>query len=243
MVAIDESCAQTSAIHSQQRFNETLQGYLQQQASEPIVARHRNVQRLLRRLPVFNPYAAPLSFVGQQTRHRRDHGKYLTLIKAVTLLHQYQRQTKQVDVNGRSLEYLEVTRRDIALANQIADWALGRSIDELSDMTRRLLLDLYDWILAQAKASGGSVGEVRFTRRAARELLGWGSTQLAYHLERLCREEYVVRCSGSVGKLCQYQLLYDGRGREGQPQLLKLTEPGSLTEPEQGSPTATNLSD
>ena len=167
----------------------------------------------------------------------------MTLIKAVTLLHQYQRQTKQVDVNGRSLEYLEVTRRDIALANQIADWALGRSIDELSDMTRRLLLDLYDWILAQSKASGGSVGEVRFTRRAARESLGWGSTQLAYHLERLCREEYVVRCSGSVGKLCQYQLLYDGRGREGQPQLLKLTEPGSLTEPEQGSPTTTNLSD
>ncbi len=67
------------------------------------------------------------SFVGQQTRHRRDHGKYLTLIKAVTLLHQYQRQTKQVDVNGQSLEYLEVTRRDIAVANQIADWALGRS--------------------------------------------------------------------------------------------------------------------
>ena len=94
VVAIDESCAQTAAIQSQQRFNETLEGYLQQQASDPIVERHRNAQRLLRQLPVFNPYAAQLSFVGQQTRHRRDHGKYLTLIKAVTLLHQYQRQTK-----------------------------------------------------------------------------------------------------------------------------------------------------
>ncbi len=152
----------------------------------------------------------------------------MTLIKSITLLHQYQRQTKQVDVNGHWLEYLEVTRRDIALANKIADWALGRSIDELSDATRRLLLEIYDWVLQQAKASGSTVGDVRFTRRALRESLGWCSTQLAYHLERLCREEYVVRFSGSVGKLCQYQLLYDGRGREGQPHLLKLTEPGSL---------------
>ena len=87
------------------------------------------------------------------------------------------------------------------------------------------------------------MGEVRFTRRAVRESLEWGSTQLAYHLERLCRAEYIVRCSGSVGKLCQYQLLYDGRGREGQPQLLKLTEPGSLTDPDKRALTTTDLSD
>ncbi len=191
VVGIDESITQTAAIHSQQRFNETIEGYLRQQASDSIAARHRNAQRLLRRLPVFNPYAGQLSFVGQQTRHRRDHGKYLTLIKSITLLHQYQRQTKQVDVNGHWLEYLEVTRRDIALANKIADWALGRSIDELSDATRRLLLEIYDWVLQQAKASGSTVAMCvslggRFGSRLAGARLSWLTTLSAVQ-RRVCR--------------------------------------------------------
>ncbi len=66
VVGIDEDHTQTAAIHSQQRFNETIEGYLRQQASDSIAARHRNAQRLLRRLPVFNPYAGQLSFVGSR---------------------------------------------------------------------------------------------------------------------------------------------------------------------------------
>ena len=99
VIAIDESCSQTAAIQTQQRFNETREGYVNQHG-ESIAARHRNAQRLLRPLPVFNPYAAQLSFIGWQTRHRRDHGKYLTLIKAIALLHQYQREVKQMTVQG-----------------------------------------------------------------------------------------------------------------------------------------------
>ena len=236
VVAIDESVAQTAAIHTQQRFNDTLEGYLQQQHSQSIVLRHRHAQQLLRPLPVFNPYAAQLSFVGWQTRHRRDHGKYLTLIKAITLLHQYQRDVKQVEVDGKTVSYLEVTAPRYSASQSDSGLVLGRSIDELSEPTRRLLIELYDWTRTQALATQIPNGEFRFTRRAAREGLGWGSTQLAYHLERLCREEFIVRVGGSVGKLCQYRLLYDGRGREGQPQLLKLTDPATLTEPTPAMP-------
>ena len=246
VIAIDESCSQTAAIQTQQRFNETREGYVKHQHGESIAARHRNAQRLLRPLPVFNPYAAQLSFIGWQTRHRRDHGKYLTLIKAIALLHQYQREVKQMTVQGQTVDYLEVTRQDIALANQIADGALGRSIDELAEPTRRLLVELYDWIRPQAESTQITVDEVRFTRRAVRGALGWGSTQLAFHLERLCREEYVVRAAGTAGKLCQYQLLYDGRGCNGQMQLLKLTDATMLTETElpsqESAPTAHYLS-
>lgn len=149
-------------------------------------------------------------------------------------------------VQGQTVDYLEVTRQDIALANQIADGALGRSIDELAEPTRRLLVELYDWVRTQADSLQIAVDEVRFTRRAAREALGWGSTQLAYHLERLCREEYILRAAGTAGKLCQYRLLYDGRGREGQMQMLKLTDATTLTEteltPQESAPTTHNLS-
>jgi DNA primase len=231
LVSIDESVAQTAAIQSRQRFNETLEGHVQQMQLPSILRRHRNAQRLLRPLLVFNPYAGQLSFVGWQTRHRRDQGKYLALIKAIALLHQHQREVRQIVHDGKSIEYLQVTRQDIVLANQIVDWALGRSIDELAEPTRRLLVELYSWTRTEAQSHQLPAGEVRFTRRAIRESLGWGSTQLAYHLERLVREEYVVRTGGSLGKLCQYKLLYDGRGREGQPHLLQLTDPGLNSQP------------
>jgi hypothetical protein len=50
----------------------------------------------LRPLYVVNPFAEELSFVDTRTRTRRDHMKYQTLIRAVALLHQYQREVKTV---------------------------------------------------------------------------------------------------------------------------------------------------
>lgn len=101
----------------------------------------------------------------------------------------------------------------------------------------------YDWLRQQASSQNSSVFEVPFTRRAARESLHWRATQLSYHLERLCRDGYVVRCGGSAGKLRKYQLLYDGKGREGQPCLLQLVDPSKLAEPQRIAPTQADLSD
>ena len=242
VIAIDESVCQTAAILQQQRFAETLAGFEQELRAKSIVKRHQNAQRLLRKLPVFNPYAEQLGFVGSQTRHRRDHQKYLGLIKAVTLLHQLQHEIKQVTAHGETIEYLEVTPDDIAKANMVADWALGRSIDELAGPTRRLLVALYDWVRETAKGQKVDPDEVTFTRRQARESLGWAATQLNYHLEQLCRYEYAVRCGGGNGKLIRYGLLYDGRGREGQRSLVGLVDAGSLTEPARSAPTTDDLS-
>ena len=55
------------------------------------MALHRNAQRLLEPLPVVNPFADALTFLDDKTRTRRDHVKYLTLIRAIALLHQHQR--------------------------------------------------------------------------------------------------------------------------------------------------------
>ena len=159
VVSVDESSAQTAAILAQQRYARTQQGFVKQQRALAVMALHRNAQRLLKPLRVYNPYAEQLSFIGSQTRYRRDHQKYLTLIDTIALLHQYQREVKIYSPGGPggrvasnasgegpscerpdSIQYLEVTRHDIALANRIADWALGRSIDDLPGPTRRLLI-------------------------------------------------------------------------------------------------------
>ena len=46
------------------------------------------------RLAIVNPYAHRLTFLDDRTRTRRDHEKYLTLIDAIALLHQHQREVK-----------------------------------------------------------------------------------------------------------------------------------------------------
>ena len=100
----------------------------------------RNAQRLLQPVDVMNPCADELTFTAERTRTRRDHEKYLTLIDAIALLHQYQR-PREVGPGRRPerSEFIRVTLDDIALANRLAPELLGRSLDELPPQTRRLL--------------------------------------------------------------------------------------------------------
>ncbi len=137
VLTVNETREQTRAIHRLQRERRTLEGLLAGQDRETIVRRHRNAQRLLRPLPVVNPYAPALTFLDTRTRTRRDHAKYLALIDAVALLHQHQRKVKTVQHRGLTVEYLEVELGDVELANRLAGEVLGRSLDELPPQTRR----------------------------------------------------------------------------------------------------------
>ena len=74
-----------------QREAETLAGQLKEEDREEVLKLHHNAQRLLRPLRVDNLYAHGLTFFADKTRARRDHLKYLTLIRSVALLHQHQR--------------------------------------------------------------------------------------------------------------------------------------------------------
>jgi hypothetical protein len=139
VLTVDEGREQTRAIHHRQREAQTLEGLIAKRERAHIERLHQNAQRLLRPLLVSNPYARELTFLDHQTRTRRDFPKYLTLIRTVALLHQYQREVKEHEHRGEVLRYIEVTRSDIALANRLAHEVLGRSLDELPPQTRRLL--------------------------------------------------------------------------------------------------------
>jgi hypothetical protein len=151
----------------------------------------------------------------------------MTLIDAVALLHQHQRRPKSRSISGKTVEYIEVTRSDIALANMILSALVGSSIDDLPTQTRRLLMQLWEYVDREAEKHGVLQEEVRFTRRQLRESLAWSQTQLKLHLDRLAQYEYVHVHSGP-GRTLQYQLRFDGRGREGEPTLYGLSDPSSL---------------
>ena len=100
VLTVDESRQQTRAIHDAQRRQQTLEGLVEAQERKALLTGHQNAQRLLEPLHVVNPFADRLTFSDHQTRTRRDHAKYLSLIQAVALLHQHQREIPETRVAG-----------------------------------------------------------------------------------------------------------------------------------------------
>jgi hypothetical protein len=209
VLTVNESREQTRAIHERQRMKQTLAGLLAANDKAAITGLHQNAQRLLKPVLVVNPYADQLTFLDDKTRMRRDHMKYLTLIRAIALLHQHQRPVKTVEHRGQTLAYIEATRDDIALANTIAHDVLGRTLDELPPQTRRLLTLLRGWVDERSIALEMPPREFRFTRKEARDALRWGDTQMKLHLSRLVELEYLML--HRRGTTFAYELVYDGQ--------------------------------
>jgi DNA primase len=220
VLTIDEGREQTQAIHKLQRELMTLEGLRTQERRKELLNLHRNAQRLLKPVKVVNPYAPRLRFLDDRTRTRRDHMKYLTLINVIALLHQYQRPK----MKSGSMEYIEATTDDIKTANALANEVLGRSLDELSPQTRRLLLLLDAMAVAECSRRKIDRAQYRFTRREVRDYTKWRNTQLHVHLERLTDLEYVLVHRGGRGQSFEYELLYEGQGKEGNPFLMRLLD-------------------
>lgn len=218
VLTVNESREQTEAIHHAQRLKRTLQGLESKIKKEKVLQLHRNAQRLLKPLAVINPYADQLTFLSDKTRTRRDHEKYLTLIDSIALLHQYQREIKTIG----TLEYIEVTAQDIALANQLAHEVLGKTLDELPPQTRKLLKEIQSWVKECCKADGIEQRYFRFSRKQIRDVTGWGNTQLKVHLARLEDMEFLAMHSMSRSKAIAYELLFDGSTENNSPQLMGL---------------------
>ena len=222
-LTIDESREMTERILKRQREQDTLEGLIRQAEAEQIATRHHNAQRLLRPLKVINPYASHLTFPSDSLRARRDHKKYLSLIKAIAYLHQYQREIKTIKHPESKIEnpksaipeisYIEVTLDDIEKANHLANEILGRTLDELSPPSKLLLKLIHEMVLA--KSNGHDTAEYRFTRKDVRQWTKWSDDQIKRHIRQLEDLEYLYSVSGKKGKEYIYELLYSGQGEDG----------------------------
>lgn len=228
VLTISEDRAQTRAIHEAQRRGQTLEGMFARQDRAKTIRLHRNAQRLLKPVLIVNPFAGRLTFQDLKLRTRRDHAKYLALIRSITLLHQYQRPLKTVERHGKPLAYIEVTLSDLEIANRLAGEVLGRSLDELAPQTRRLLLQIDSHVTERCRKLAIEREDFRFSRREMREVTAWGHSQLGVHLERLVQLEYLVVHRGGRGLSFVYELVYDGQGRDGSRFLPGLIDPATL---------------
>jgi DNA primase catalytic core len=225
VTSVDESREQTQAILQYQRQRQTLAGLADTTAQEPIRQRHHNFQRLLKSLPIVNPYAAQLRYGDDRLQSRRDQPKYLYLIKAVALLRQLQKaQVALPNGTNGATRYIEVDREDIRLANELTTELLGQTLDELSRPGYDLLMQLEKMTGPETakRKNGASPPCSGFTRRQIREHTGWSQARVHRYLTELSDLEYVITESGRNGQLQTYRLLYDGQGKDGRKFVLGL---------------------
>jgi DNA primase len=228
VLTVDEDREQTRAIHRIQREAQTLEGLLAKRRRQDILVLHRNAQRLLKPIPVVNPYADRLTFPDSLTRTRRDHMKFLSLIRAVTLLYQHQRPIKTVMCDGKPLEYIESTLADVELAEDLIKQVLGRSLDELPPQTRRLLLLIDDMVKEQCEQLKMERPDYRFSRRDVRQYTGWSDAQVKRHLHKLEELEYLIIHRGERGQSFVYELYFERPTDPRQLFLPGLSEIGSI---------------
>ena len=171
------------------------------------------------------PWANQLTFRHDQTRMRRDNAKYLSLIASITLLHQHQRKVIEL---GSGKIAIEASVEDVELANRLVSQVMGRSLDDLLPQTRQLLVLIDNWINQKSRESKLSRNLVRFTQRQLRESFAWSDHKIRHHLKRLLELEYVLAHRTGHGNAKEYELLYDGQGRDGESFLLGLADPSTL---------------
>lgn len=222
-LSIDESREMTERILAKQRRNYTQAGIVAKIEAKGVRQKHQNASRLLRPLKVINPYADLLTFTSHSLRARRDHVKYQNLILAITYLFQHQRSQITIEHGGNSLECVIATLADIKRANEIAGEVLGRSLDELSPPSRRLLALIKEMVDA-AGIKEKKPAEYRFNRRQIREYSGWSDFQVRTHMAELEELEYIYAASGKRGKEYVYELVYTGGGEDGRPFLVGLID-------------------
>jgi hypothetical protein len=212
-MSLDESAEQTKSILEEQRRRRTLARIAERPVQADLQRLHRNVQRLIRPLAVVNPYAPFLEFPTRRLEMRREQEKYLTMIDAVALLHQRQRQIKTADVEGRQVEYVEVTIEDIEQANTLMSQVLGAASEELAAPSRKLLVEIQKMVEEKAKETGVAPAAVHFLRRDIREYTGWSDSQIKAHIRQLEDLEYVLLSRGTRGRTYRYELAGPGRGQ------------------------------
>ncbi len=220
VLTVDEGPRQTSAIHERQREQQTLEGLFQQQDRDAVVELHQNAQRLIEPLFVVNPFAKSLRFAHHATRTRRDHMKYLTLIRAIALLHQHQRPIKEVERHGKTTRYVEATEADIALADRLAKSFILSSIDELPPQTLRLLELVGAMVTEEAKRQGIEKSAVRFSRKDVRQFTKWSDSALKKHVSRLEGLEYFLVHGGGSRRRMVYELAYNYEGNWSPPEAI-----------------------
>jgi hypothetical protein len=217
LLTIDETPEQTRKILQAQRSKNSHAWYQTTADESQITRLHHHMQRMLKPLTVTFPDALRFSWPFGRLQMRREQQKFLSLVKAITLLHQYQRKTGTMQrIDGSKMEYAQACQADVDLALELGRQVFSRNCDDVSPTARTLLAEIVKLVKEKwdcrrkDEKSDLLMSEVPFTRKELREETGWSDTQVRRNADQLVELGYLGRISGRQGSTFRYLLLDDG---------------------------------
>ena len=189
VIAVDESAEQTRRVIAYQDARAAGHSTAAEREREQRFL--ANCVRLLEPREVVNPYAGRVRLPEGAHKLRRLHELYLSFVRQVTLIHQYQR---EVDARGR----LVATPEDLRIACDVLFEAIVLKVDELDGGVRQFYERLKRYL---AERPDGHAAE--FTQRELRDALHVSRAQCSRFVHRLIGAERVTaKYSGNLRRVC-----------------------------------------
>jgi DNA primase len=196
IIAVDESHAQTLRIIEYQ--NKRAAGQIDEQKEKQCAEFIQTLVAMLKSHEVVNPYADKVHLPEEAHKIRRLNGLYQAFVKAVTLMHQYQRKK---DARGRLISEKE----DLQIAAEIMFESIVLKVDELDGSLRQF----YERLKTYVKTKGNGHHEsYEFGQREVRQALNVSKTQLHRYLNDLSQLEYIRQSGGHINRGFNYKVLY-----------------------------------
>lgn len=187
LIYLDNSDTQQQSIMQYQRLLSA--GKINKAEEESTKELLQDLQLMLRKINVVNPYADKLIIPESVFKPLRTNAHYLQFIEAITFIHQYQREVKKDQLGN---PFIETTLEDIALANELLQEVLLAKSDELTKACRDFLETLKALLHKEKKHS--------FYRSEIRTLLKINPHNLNHYLKTLHFYGYVKSIGGNKYK-------------------------------------------
>ena len=191
LLYIDQSKEQDKRVMDYIKSKST--GRIKESDQQAIRHKIQNVQRLLRPIKVYNPYADLIDLPSEVFKPRRSLPLLLGFIETVTFYHQYQREVK-TDKQGR--RYIESTYEDIQISFDLLKDVLFNKSDELTKAAREFL----ELLKTKVKK-----GETFYTKKIRKEIRMNVSNLKRYMIE-LQRYDYIKIKGGSRYRGYEYEI-------------------------------------
>ncbi len=192
LIAVDESKEQTKKIitYQQQKAAGLIDRAKEKQVREFLA----NCIRILKPYEVINPYADKIHLPEEAHKIRRLNDLYLSFVKQITLIHQFQRSK---DKQGRLISTIE----DLQTANNIMFESIVLKIDELDGSLRQF----YEKLKAHVKKTSK---DNTFLLREVRQAMHMSKTQLHRYISDLTQFDYIQQAGGFANRGFTYKITY-----------------------------------
>ena len=194
VIAVDESKEQTARIMDYQKKKAA--GLIDSEKEKETIGFLQNCVRMLKPYKVVNPFANKIHLPPQAHKIRRLNELFLSFVKQVTLVNQYQRKK---DTQGRLITAPE----DLQTAVTIMFDSIFLKVDELDGSLRQFFESLKEYILQKENPQN-----YEFTQREIRHALHLSKTQLHRYMNELVELEYLQQTGGYANRGFKYKVSY-----------------------------------